>query len=100
MIVSDNVDYANIKLTGNFYGPYLSKYSIFLSNEPVNFSGIFKSTAYRSSWGATMKGAARETPCDLIIDTSLQPSYHSNERESRPKTKFFSLLIYAGYPMQ
>ena len=34
------------------------------------------------------------------LDTYLQHSYHSNERESRPKTKFFSLMIYAGYPMQ
>lgn len=34
----------------------------------------------------------------LILDTSLQSSYHSNELESRPKTKFFSLMIYAGYP--
>ena len=35
----------------------------------------------------------------INLDTSYQSSYHSNERESRPKTKFFSLLIYAGYPI-
>ena len=35
----------------------------------------------------------------LILDSSFQSSYHSNERESRPKTKFFSLMVYAGYPM-
>ena len=34
----------------------------------------------------------------LIMDSSLQSSYHSNELEPRPKSKFFSLLIYAGYP--
>ena len=33
------------------------------------------------------------------LDTNLQPSYHSNYNESRPKTKFFSLMIYAGYPI-
>ena len=36
----------------------------------------------------------------IYLDTSLQSSYRSNERESRPKTKFFSLMIYAGYPIQ
>ena len=36
----------------------------------------------------------------VILDTSRQSSYRSNEKESRPKTKFFSLLIYAGYPIQ
>ena len=35
----------------------------------------------------------------INLDTYYQSSYHSNERESRPKTKFFSLLIYAGYPI-
>lgn len=34
----------------------------------------------------------------LALDTFFQSSYNSNERESRPKTKFFSLMIYAGYP--
>ena len=35
----------------------------------------------------------------FLLDTFSQSSYHSNERESRPKTKFFSLMIYAGYPI-
>ena len=35
-----------------------------------------------------------------FIDSNNLTNYHSNEKEPRPKTKFFSLLIYAGYPMQ
>ena len=27
-------------------------------------------------------------------------SYGNSSNETRPKTKFFSLLIYAGYPIQ
>ena len=66
-------------------------------NLGFNFNGIF---AGIHSW-MTENDSYYDKFIDgmpLSLDTYLQPSYHSNERESRPKTKFFSLLIYAGYP--
>ena len=39
-------------------------------------------------------------PRGFFVNSLYNSNYHSNEKESRPKTKFFSLMIYAGYPMQ
>ena len=67
--------------------------------EVFNYSsGIFKLTTGVGKRLINFDGAGSYS--NLILDTFYQSSYHSNHNESRPKTKFFSLLIYAGYPMQ
>ena len=92
---SDNVDYANKTqswsgyatnmLFGTFrYGLYTTSGIIQVSNrngaEMIN-------TGNSDFWNDSRK---------LIISLS----YGNSNQETRPKTKFFSLLIYAGYPMQ
>ena len=98
-IYSNNVDYANIRLTGGFFNPTFFETTFFLSNAPISFVGVFKSNVSLTKWKAEMRDSVDKLPCDVYLDTSLQSSYRSNENESRPKTKFFSLLIYAGYPI-
>ena len=36
----------------------------------------------------------------ILNSENPQSNILNSESESRPKTKFFSLMIYAGYPMQ
>ena len=33
------------------------------------------------------------------VKTSFDINYGNSSNETRPKTKFFNLLIYAGYPI-
>ena len=65
----------------------------------INGYVFFKSTSVMSTM-VTIGTYMHNRSVAVIMDSSLQSSYHSNELESRPKTKFFSLMIYAGYPMQ
>lgn len=91
---SDNVDYANIRLY-SYFGRLVGKPEV-----PPFYDGIIRGNPNEDNigprgepWGNT------QVPTEVILDTSYKSSYHSNENESRPKTKFFSLLIYAGYPI-
>ena len=99
--MTDNVDYANIRLTG--YAVITGGYN---SKRYNGSGGIIFDAAHGEFIDHSGKNfiAGGEDPSKLSdgikLDTSFQASYKSNERESRPKTKFFSLLIYAGYPMQ
>ena len=40
------------------------------------------------------------TSTGLLQRIRLNFSYGNSNNETRPKSKFFSLLIYAGYPIQ
>ena len=62
------------------------------------FNGIFKGINSKISEDNFSGDVKNINEAPLSLDTYLQSSYHSNESESRPKTKFFNLLIYAGYP--
>ena len=93
-IYSNNVDYANIRLY-SYFGRLVGKPEV-----PPFYDGIIRGNPNEDNigprgepWGNT------QVPTEVILDTSYKSSYHSNENESRPKTKFFSLLIYAGYPI-
>ena len=64
------------------------------------FAGILRGIRSNFSENFRYGNNGQRNNMPLALDTFFQSSYHSNERETRPKTKFFSLLIYAGYPMQ
>ena len=84
---SYNVDYANKSF--NIYGEFYQKQYeyfyfgcfYFLRRENINCSGDVNHSGTRIAFNYTLNG----------MPTSNQ--------ETRPKTKFFSLLIYAGYPI-
>ena len=61
----------------------------------LNYNGIF----FQKEKHVGSADGHHHPAIRIGFDTNIQYSYHSNERESRPKTKFFSLLIYAGYPI-
>ena len=82
---SDNVDYAN-KI---FYIHVVYTHSI------VNNYCIYSHPAER-----TNHNFETEHVKNYYANSLNDVNYKSNNYESRPKTKFFSLLIYAGYPMQ
>ena len=61
------------------------------------FHPIYRGQSVVEGWGGEEYSLEFQQNI-AIFNTFLQSSYHSNEKESRPKTKFFSLMIYAGYP--
>ena len=90
-ICSDNVDYANIVLVGSYNAGAWFGYGSASGILSVNKgSGRDWNTQYSSD----------NIAVGLTFNSVHNPNYHSIEEESRPKTKFFSLMIYAGYPMQ
>lgn len=92
-VPSDNVDYAN----KNFF--IRGKISL---NKNVKFS--YWDNDFTSCQGFSGDGTSYLEAVNKF--GGLELSYNSNKHsissnnETRPKTKFFSLLIYAGYPMQ
>ena len=91
---SNNVDYANIRLYSKF-GRLVGKPGV-----PPFYDGIIGKVPNEDNIGPRGDPwSDTQAPTEVILDTSYKSSYHSNEKESRPKTKFFSLLVYAGYPI-
>lgn len=68
-------------------------------NEEKISGPFYLDTSYRNS----SSGFTKEMNTSAIgFDSNRQTKDQSLNfsQETRPKTKFFSLLIYAGYPMQ
>ena len=66
--------------------------------ETYGSSGVFTSVG-QGSWGEGHE--PRRTGGSFNLDSNRQTSYQNlkfSNNETRPKSKFFSLLIYAGYP--
>ena len=98
------------------YGEWslLDDFYWYSSKRPLSKTILFKNSGSFYTIRVNPVGPAHNAPVSITggnerwpwdthnttgLDTSLQFLYHSNELESRPKTKFFSLLIYAGYPI-
>ena len=62
-------------------------------------SGVLKKKGYTGSWKLETGEDPYGSGIRLLFNYTLNGMPVSSN-ESRPKTKFFSLLIYAGYPMQ
>ena len=63
------------------------------------FSGVLKRENYSGSWGLKPGNNPYGSGIRLLFNYTLNGMPVSSN-ESRPKTKFFSLLIYAGYPIE
>ena len=89
LLTSDNVDYANKR--HDYYG---SLGNVLKSWEAggAYTSGIISEKQIWSYWRGSI---ATDGKYNIYINFSYGNSYN----ETRPKSKFFSLLIYAGYPI-
>ena len=79
MIVSDNVDYA----TRN--GSFVTNISVFYGGH---------------RWQVGSRNYNQISYVTGVDKTSSNLSGNLSSNETRVKSKFFSLMIYAGYPMQ
>ena len=82
-ICSDNVDYAN----KNFYIHIIHTHAI-----------VNNSCKYAHLDNHSHHNFESINVRDYFANSFLDASFYSNYHETRPKSKFFSLLIYAGYP--
>ena len=85
LLTSDNVDYANIVLVGSYNAGAWFGYG--------SASGILSVNDWNTQYNSD------NIAVGLTFNSVHDPNYHSIYYESRPKTKFFSLMIYAGYPI-
>ena len=88
-VPSDNVDYANkvFNINGSFYT---------LADIDADCKGVFPSKRYGnqiSDRGSYWRHGVEKIYFKYTLDGL------TSDNETRPKTKFFSLLIYAGYPI-
>lgn len=86
---SDNVDYAN-KIF-NIYGEFI----IGRSGWGNHASGVFKIIREQDNNSVYEKKEGQGVFSFNYTLNGMPTSFN----ESRPKTKFFSLMIYAGYPI-
>ena len=81
--MTDNVDYAKKK------------------QGIITYHLILRSSPYykKWSWHNNLLHGNNQYEMSLVISINLDTNINISNNESRPKTKFFSLLIYAGYPI-
>ena len=80
LLTSDNVDYANKKQ--DWSGTFVA--------DGGGSTGVFKNGSFRIKYNISGDHS--------LIYILYEASYGNSNNETRPKSKFFSLLIYAGYP--
>lgn len=93
----DKIDYASKhwRLTGTFY-----PMSTIWSNDWWN--KFFSEGVFYNSWGDLPTGnqsASNVSSFKMFFDSDRQYNGNRSMNESRPKSIFFNLLVYAGYPV-
>ena len=74
--------------------------SVFLENEGYYTGPFFQAEKLYSNWEQYNPGEGHSIGKGRPLGFDSSKAIMTSKQESRPKTKFFSLLIYAGYPMQ
>ena len=73
--------------------------SVFFENEGYHTGPFFQAEKFYSDWGQYNPGEGHFIGKGRPLGFDSSKAIKTSNNETRPKSKFFSLLIYAGYPI-